>query len=89
MTIYSPPVPGSHCRSILKAIVRSHSAKDSGVVNSFGVSRYEMVHNPGLYFYDTLSGALPAATARAVRLKFLFASAADVGESCARFGLGN
>ena len=23
-----------------------------------------MVHNPGLYFYDTLSGALPAATAR-------------------------
>jgi len=23
------------------------------------------------------------------RLKFLFASAADVGESCARFGLGN
>jgi len=23
-----------------------------------------MVHNPGLYFYDMLSGALPAATAR-------------------------
>ncbi len=33
-------------------------------MNSFGVAGYEMVHNPGLYFYDTLSGGLPAATAR-------------------------
>ncbi len=32
---------------------------DHRVVNSFGVARYEMVHNPGLYFYDMLSGALP------------------------------
>jgi hypothetical protein len=45
-----------------------------------------MVHNPWLYFYDRLSGALPARNGAAVRPKFLFASA-DVGESCARFGL--
>jgi hypothetical protein len=46
-----------------------------------------MVHNPGLYFHDRRSGALPARHGAAVRPKFLFASAADVGESCARFGL--
>ena len=47
-----------------------------------------MVHNPGLYFCDTLSGAFRR-HGTAVRPKFLFASAAGVGESCARFGLGN
>jgi hypothetical protein len=48
-----------------------------------------MVHNPGLYFHDTLSGVSPARNGAAVHPKFLFASAAGVGESCARFGLGN
>ncbi len=47
-----------------------------------------MVHNPGLYFCDTLSGAFRR-HGTAVRPKFLFASAANVGESCAGFGLGN
>jgi biuret amidohydrolase len=47
-----------------------------------------MVHNPGLYFCDTLTGASPAATARPSARSFCLLPP-SMSVNPARFGLGN